>query len=44
MSFLPLRVDPAGQAKEDQLKLVHGRMLRFHPLSSEDLWFSPNHK
>ena len=33
-------VDPTGQAKEDELKLIHCRMIRFHPLSSEDLRFS----
>ena len=34
-------VDPTGKTKEDELKLVHGRMIRFHPLSSEDLRFPP---
>ena len=33
---LLVAVDPAGQAKEDELKLVHGRMITFHPLSSEE--------
>jgi hypothetical protein len=34
---LLVAVDPIGQAKEDELKLVHGCMIRFHPLSSENL-------
>jgi hypothetical protein len=34
---LLVAVDPTGQAKEDELKLVHGRIIRFRPLSGEDL-------
>ena len=41
---LLMAVDPTGHAKEDELKLVHGRMIKFHPLSSEDLRFLPPQK
>jgi len=38
--LVAVEVDPTGQAEEDESKSVHGSMIRFHPLSSEDFRFS----